>query len=268
MNSNILVITVLYNQALEQTNIYRTLLRECENVFLYDNSPSPETKDNLPAGWHYVSAPSNPGLSKAYNLGAEYASEHGFDWLLITDQDTIFPAGAFQEYTKRIAETEYPEIIIPQVITTDHRFLSPVKTHGYVSRLAESAPSGDINLKKYAVINSGICVNTAAFQQCGGYNEKVSLDFSDFQFIEKFSKINPRAYVLNIKCIQDFSDITDNKEKKLSRFRLFCKSLKGYESSRPFGKVELTGVALKRAISVSLSTKTLLPLRIFLKEYL
>ena len=40
---------------------------------------------------HYISDPTNPGVSKAYNVGFELARQLNKKWLLLLDQDTVFP---------------------------------------------------------------------------------------------------------------------------------------------------------------------------------
>ncbi|MDE6340469.1 MAG: glycosyltransferase, partial [Muribaculaceae bacterium] len=229
--SNILIITVLYNQRIQQTNVFKTLLKGYGNVFIYDNSPSPENITSLPAGWHYISDPTNPGLSKAYNCGAKYAIEHGFDWILITDQDTEFPDDALHGYEAAIKMNPDIGMFIPQVRATEQLYLSPVKLRHYMPRLSKSVPAGKIRIKDYAIINSGTLINVSKFMECGGYNEKVFLDFADFQFMERFGNLNREAYVIPVICKQDFSDITQSKEQKLNRFKLACASIRGYRTS-------------------------------------
>lgn len=264
----ILIVTVIFNQKLRDTNVYKSLLnrRKAYKVFIYDNSPSDINSHigALPSGWVYTHDPSNPGLSTAYNKAARYAAANNIPWLLITDQDTIFPASALDHYRMYFEHNEEYCMFVPAVMTSTGMFLSPVRTHGYNARLSHSAPRRKIKLKDYAVINSGILVATDSFLSCGGYNEKVFLDFSDFQFIERFAAKYHTAYVMDFDILQDFSNISDPPQKKLARFSLFCRSLDGYRSLRRFGRLQLRLVMLKRALSLCLSLRSPRPLQILI----
>lgn len=264
----ILIVTVIFNQKLRDTNVYKSLLnrRNAYKVFIYDNSPS-DINSNigaLPSGWVYTHDPSNPGLSTAYNKAAQYAAANNIQWLLITDQDTLFPDYALDLYRMNFERNEKYCMFVPGVMTSSGMYLSPVRAHGYNARLSSKEPRGEIKLKDYAVINSGILVTTGSFLSCGGYNEKVFLDFSDFQFIERFATKYHTAYVMDFDILQDFSNISDPPQKKLARFGLFCRSLEGYQSLRRFGRLQLRMVMLKRALSLCLSLRSLKPLQILI----
>lgn len=267
MNCNILIVTVLFNQQIKHTNVFRTLLGGYEDVYIYDNSAVAQISGQIPSKWVYVSDPSNPGLSTAYNKAAEYAHGHGYDWLLICDQDTIFPKNSIKTCLSHIQKHPGYNLFVPRIMADNSKYMSPIRIRNYVTKLSDSVPSGRIDLDKYAVINSGMLVNTGAFLKCGGYNENVFLDFSDFQFIEKFSRLYPDAFVMDMTCKQNFSNLTDSTESKLNRFRLFCKSLYGYESLHRFGKHKITLIVIKRTLSLCLQSRSFKPLSIFFKTY-
>lgn len=267
--AKILIVTVIYNQRISDTNVYKTLLSEKEDVYIYDNSPSPQPIDNLPKNWVYIWDKSNPGLSVAYNSAAHYAATHSYDWLLISDQDTIYPQKTLERYRWHIGAFRTTRMFLPKVKISDSTYLSPVKSKFYFARTSDKIPvSGEIELKKYAVINSGILVTTDSFLSCGGYNNKVFLDFSDFQFIERFEKLYKIAYVSDIICQQDFSDINDSHSKKLMRFEMFCKSLKEYKCIQKRNKIFIHLAALRRVIALTLKIRSLKPIKIFLLRYL
>lgn len=266
-NCNILIVTVIYNQRIEDTNIFKSLLSEDDYVFIYDNSPKPQDIKRLPSNWIYISDTSNSGLSKAYNKAADYAQTQGIEWILIADQDTLFPHNAIDIYRMNIKLHGDIHMFLPKVRTVRNLYISPVKTVGYMPRPSRFTPDSKISLKKHAVINSGTLVSTEAFKSCGGYNENVFLDFSDFQFMERFAFRYQFAYVLNMECIQDLSTFSDSTEKKISRFRLFCKSLSGYQSLRKFGRLQITAVVAKRALKLCIATRSLKPVAIMAKNY-
>lgn len=265
--SDILVVAVLYREQLTDSKAYQTLLRDAPHVYIHDNSPEEADPKNLPEDWIYRSDTSNPGLSAAYNAAAGYAAENGFRWLLLTDHDTTYPVGAFQrmeELTKRWPDEA---ILIPKVKIPDGRYLSPVPLRGFFTRLERAPLDGEVELKETAIINSGMLVNVEAFNKSGGYNEKVFLDFSDFQFIERLSSVAKKGRVIDEELLQDFSGVEDNRERALKRFEMFCRSLKGYEKRNLRTRLALLAVVMKRSLSLSIRVHNLSPWVIMMNNY-
>lgn len=264
----VMIVTVLYGQPLEQTNVFHSLLDPRERVYIHDNSPVPSAPESLPSNWTYVSDPSNPGLSAAYNAAAAIARSEGIDWLLIADQDTAFPEGMLTKMRETIASYPGERVFLPVVRISNGQYMSPVKMHGYVARLSEKPLDGVVPLNSTAAINSGLMVRTDAFWECGGYNEKVPLDFSDFQFLERLGGIVPKARVANIILRQSFSDKDDDAPTKLKRFERFCRSLGGFESKRQSARRDLRLVAIKRMLSLMVSTRSMKPMKIFRDHFM
>lgn len=268
MQSRILLVNVLYNERLEDTKTYATLLQGSANVLLIENSPEPlSSKTDLPASWHYVSFPDNPGLSAAYNYAAGFAQQHGFDWILLTDQDTIFPSGILEKYRAAIEEHPDYRLFCPQVSIGANRFMSPVPMNRYRCRIQKSAPSGEIGLHSFAVINSGMLIHVETFIQAGGYRAEVRLDFADFQFLERFRKMSPKAFVINAVCQQSFSNEVQTGEQKINRYRLFCRSLRNYVCENNKDRKYIRQVAFKRACSLALELKSFRPFKIFHSDF-
>ncbi len=265
---SVMVVTVLYGQPLEQTNVFHSLLDAGERVYIHDNSPVPSAPESLPPLWNYVSDTSNPGLSAAYNAAARVARSEGIEWLLIADQDTVFPEGMLRKMRETIASHPGERVFLPVVRISNGKYMSPVKMHGYVAKLSEKPLGGIVPLNSTAAINSGLMVRVDAFLECGGYNERVPLDFSDFQFMERLSRIEPQARVTKIVLRQSFSDKDDDAPAKLRRFERFCRSLSGFESARPHSRRDLRLVAVKRMLSLMLSTRSLTPVGIFREHFM
>lgn len=278
----ILYIIILYRQNLRECKAYQTLLHDRKNVYIHDNSPigkdySPKGEnvspiasapDDLPEGWVYVSDPSNPGLSAAYNAAARYARDHGFEWLVITDQDTAYAAGAGDRYEN--LPSEYPEegVFMPRVSIPGGMYISPVKKRFYMARPQAVPEEGRVRLDKTAVINSGLMVSVDAFERSGGYNEKVFLDFSDYQFIDRLAEISPYGRVTKEETRQSFSANDDKGDARLNRFGLFCRSLAGYDKKRLATRLGIGMAAMKRTLSLAIGLRSMKPFEIFLKNYI
>lgn len=252
----ILPIIVLYNQSLFNTRTYLSVLRGSKLPFLvYDNSPTAmHSSDEFSHEIKYVSDIENGGVSKAYNYGASYAKENGFDWLLLLDQDTIFPDGALNRYIA--SQLMNPQIMLfaPVLRLVTGRPFSPTKSflkHSYPIILT---PGKIYPLSKIVPVNSGILVNTDAFIRVEGYDEMVPLDFADFLFIDRFAKKYKSFYLIDLICIQDFSNEERDPDKLLKRFEIFCRGAKNYKKSNYYDSFCFLYVVLRRAMGLTIKT--------------
>ncbi|BES62408.1 glycosyltransferase [Dysgonomonas capnocytophagoides] len=270
-NLKVLVVIVLYNESLLESKTYNTLLCDSidyDEIFIYDNSPVKQEVPSLSKKYQYIHYPDNPGLSKVYNEAANYAATKGIDWLLLLDQDTSFPKGAWSSYLQAVEKFPYIKMFTPRHIIKSGRFISPVP---YIYRFACSktfVPIGIASFEKFIPINSGMLVNVQAFIEVGGYNEAVTLDFSDTQFVERFTSKYKEFYILDCICSQDFSAETTNFTSLLNRFEIFCKCARNCQKNRLVDKIQYFLVVLKRTISLSVKCKKVVFLRYFFKYYL
>ncbi len=269
--TDILFVIVLYNQSFKDTNSYKSLLNSVSthNIFIWDNSVSSALNNGLESsGFQYTHSIENKGVSFPYNRAFDYARKKGFQWIMLLDQDTIF-ADTFLEKLE-LAMHQHPKInmFCPLHQLTNGLYLSPAKLFMKFTRLSNKQISGIIDLSDYAIINSGLVVSVDLFKKTGGYNEKVFLDYSDFQFIERCTKFDSKAFCINSVCIQDFSNDCVEEEKLLNRFALFCQSLKGFENRTIIGTFEYYLVVLKRCLSLVYRLKSFRPIEIFYNQYI
>lgn len=269
---SILFVIVLYKMRLFETQTYKTLLKHNNQfrLFVYDNSPEPmhssdefET-DNI----KYVSDTKNSGLSAAYNKAAKYAATENIEWVLLLDQDTQFAKDIIDEYCCAVAQNSEIKLFIPPMKIGNGKYISPVKMFFHTTKPSKKTPFGIVSLKQYTPINSGMLINTKAYWSVNGYNEAVFLDYSDYQFIERFKKIYPKAYVLSSVCHQNFSNDIEDNSSKLKRFELFCRSLKNCEKHSIIDTLGYQYVVLKRTLSLIVKSRSLSPIKILMTNYL
>lgn len=268
-SDSILFVLVLYNCKLNDSITYQTLLKNNNDlaIYIYDNSAHSQqiTLPNV----IYINDPSNPGLGVAYNSAANYAKQKGFKWILLLDQDTTFPEGILKEYEQSIMFHHNIYMFAPPIRIGEKKFMSPVRLIWKIGLLKPRVPHKRIvSLYKFSPINSGLCISVDKFIAAGGYKPEVILDYSDFQFIEYFKKISPLCYILNTEVIQDFSVFTEDLNKSLIRFQLFCKSIKACDKKNILDKVGFFIVVLKRSLSLSIKKMTIKPLIILYQSYI
>lgn len=271
MQDNILFVIVLYCTKLQDTKTYNSLVRYNPEalLYVYDNSPEPQhSLHEFGVNVKYVSDVSNPGISYANNCAADYARSMGVKWMLFLDQDTLFPPGILKEYMEAIRQNPKIKLFAPPMEIKENLYMSPVKICFHCAHLAKTVPQGVQSLKEYAPINSGQLINTDAFHEVGGYNEKVPLDFCEYQFHRRLIRKYDTFFVLKTSCRQEFSDQVQNTGQKLRRYEIFCRCLKNCEKDGFFDRLAYCYVVFKRALSLVIGCGSLKPLRIFFMIYL
>ena len=274
MNDNkILIVIVLYKQSINNSNAYNSLKEYLIDypIFFYDNSPEydKENERYFKLEDTYTHNPLNPGLSFAYNRAAQYASEKSYKWLLLLDQDTILPDSILDSYQRIIREHPESMLFAPCVkIKNNDYFISPGKK--ILKRAVSKGRKiiGELSLKKYTAINSGLLINVNAYLKCGGYNNKVFLDFSDFQFFERFSKYYDNFYAMDITLEQELSNNETDFNRLMNRFRIFCYCARNCERKTFLDIIGYLIVVSGRAIKLFIRTKNFVFFRVVLDNFI
>lgn len=264
--TKILCILVLYHCNLQDSRTYKTFEPANEHLLIFDNSEYSQDISNTIPKAIYIHNGTNVGLSVCYNQAAKFAGEHGYQWLLFLDQDTDFSGVTIDDYEKAIEENPECQMIAPMVMCGEYT-MSPMNFKHHFATLSRASFSGKQKIRNISVINSGMCVSLEAFEKCGGYNEKVFLDYSDHEFVGRYKKHFEFLYVLPKVIRQDFSAKTDSKQSSLGRFRLFCRSLSGCEKASMKDVCEYAFVIMKRMLSLILRFHTIAPCGIAYKNY-
>ena len=130
----VLAVLVLYRQDLAQSPTYLSLGGELRrlgaqlDLLVYDNSEQASSlPENAPAdGWRisYQHDGTNPGVSRAYVEGARLGASRGKRWLLLLDQDTVFPPGALDAYVDELRRHPDARLFAP-ILRVAGRIASP-----------------------------------------------------------------------------------------------------------------------------------------------
>jgi GT2 family glycosyltransferase len=229
--ARMLPVVVLYQQSLEQSLTLQSLhqnLLELDlrmPILVYDNSKEPHSaEDNF--NWKsfqvfYIHDPQNSGLSKAYNMAADKAMNLQKEWLFLLDQDTEFSAGSLQKYETSVRENAQINLFCPLLTLADGTIFSPARVKYKRGYPPKGIKSGLHNLCQYSPVNSGMLVRLTLFQGVGGYNEKIKVDFCDFQFIEKVRCLSPQFYLTSARGLQNFSSKELSVTKQQQRFKIY-----------------------------------------------
>lgn len=229
---DLLVILVLFNTQLSESAAYISLSKSLGgscHLFIYDNSPEPQTWASDAFKITYVHDKRNPGVSKAYNEGFKKAKELKKKWLLLVDQDTEFPIGAFKKYSQAISQ-ENTGLVIP-ILRDARGIVSPLKfSLGGGQRLRHLEANRKIELIDYYFHNSGLLVSVEKFERVGGYDENVPLDFSDFVFVHRLRNHCTHFFVTDITCQHSLASTSNsNAGERLVRFKSYVSSSKHFQ---------------------------------------
>lgn len=258
-------IIITYNIDYQQCNTYKTLLSyypDCEKL-IYDNSSSPINSKYKTDKTFYIHNPQNPGITVAYNQGVALAIQScSAKFVLLLDQDTIFEADYIEKLTATISKAPDVNIIAPIITYEKNKFFSPVLFSLFTIHGANLHP-GIYDLKKYLPVNSGTCIRCKTYTQVGGYNERIKLDFADFDFFERVSYISPEFYIIESYAQQAFSNSETNLLKLFNRYKIYICDAKNYQ-----GKYVIGFHILKHTLSLTIRTKSLRFLIYYFRHYI
>ncbi|NWJ51818.1 MAG: glycosyltransferase [Bacteroidetes bacterium] len=272
-------VVVLYNNTIEEsitlTSINRNLeiIKKKIDIIVYDNNNYSEIKNGTiflhgQLKIHYFHDPTNPGVSKAYNFAANYANNLKKNWLLLLDQDTDFPVDAIDNYILSIKQNPEIKLFAPILKDSTGAIISPCR---YIFKRGfplKRVTTGITSLQNISPLNSGILIYLTTFFLSGGYNELIKLDFSDFQFIERFKKINTYCYIINVECLHNFSNSETNTSKLNNRFIFYCDGAKKIKKSSTIDRFTYFMVVLLRATRLVYRTKKSIFFKTFIFHYL
>ena len=118
----------------------------------------------------------NLGIAAALNIACTTAVEKGFDWMLTMDQDSSFVE---DDLRKMIADINVIEKQYGKVgIITPHHILA----EGYTEDLGENFT------RRRIAMTSGNLLNLQAYKDVGAFEEKLFMDFVDYEYCLRLRK--------------------------------------------------------------------------------
>lgn len=264
MHKSVFPIIVIYKVRLNESECYNSFLSKLalDKFMVYDNSPSDFVQhiDDLPSNAVYVRDETNGGLSKAYNRAAKYALENGYERLLLLDQDTKFPIDMYEKMTR----SEY-DVCAPIVQLKGQVSFSPSVWKNFSVKGANIKP-GKYSLSKYLLINSGLCVSVKLFHLAGGYNEKVRLDFADFQFMSRLSRVTDSFELLDVVALQDFSNDETDAKRLLTRYRMYLEGASNFCPNSSIEMLRIKWMVVLHTLALTKRTKSLEFLKLWFRN--
>jgi GT2 family glycosyltransferase len=268
---DLLVIIVIYNKPISK--LYLIQNNNLSNsktfdIFIYDNSPKKQVIPDISnVKFHYVFNKNNAGVSKGYNCGIKKAKELCKKYVVLLDQDSQILFSNFENYLSLYNKYGDKYIYAP-IMKNYNKIYSP----GYINYFAGKVQKKKdfiykemYSLKDKSLINSGLFFDVTLVESIGTFNEKIKLDFSDFDFIEKYKKTNNNIILLNLFIEHNLSgDEGKDYHKEMLRYKYYCNGAKFFSMSSK--KLKLFPV-FRRMLRLMVKYKSLHPIGVFIKYF-
>ena len=253
------VICVLYDQKLTAGDTWNTLLEPVlhrAQIVLADNSDDTQLREeNRSAadscGAVYIDMQGNRGLPAAYNRAVGAAVG---EWIVIADQDTVFPGNYLQVLEEAAGKTEY-DVLVP-VVKAGQKILSPCLKKGSRFVPVETEVLTGEAIQKAFFINAGLAFRRELLEDPEiRYDEQLFLDFVDFDLVNRLrtrARTKVRFGQLPDVVLQQQFSGTEKRtaEQDLQRFRHFVHDGRLFYE-RWYGKKEAENAIRRRALRLA-----------------
>jgi GT2 family glycosyltransferase len=221
-------VLVLYQQLAGDSVAFQTLvqaltgnneLRDCIDIFLYDNSSNAQHVPSIPlVKLSYQHDTYNGGLAAAYKSALRHALVMGNPWLLLLDQDTqlsenflltLLTAIDQQNGNKQIAA------IVPKLVF-QNKILSPFRLTWFGQRTVSSEFAG-VPIFPITAFNSGAAFRVDFLKYLDDFDSTFWLDYLDYRLFHAVASTGKVALVLPIQ-LQHALSLIDSKQ-YMSHFR-------------------------------------------------
>ena len=261
---NIFPIIVTYCTDYHSTAVYQNLIRfypDCQ-LLIYDNSPTSINKKYGNENQKYIHDATNGGVTAAYNAGASIAKEMGKSHIVLFDQDTIFNKDYLNILEADIRQHPDINLMVPAILYGKQKPFSPVRMT-FLSIQPVCLGVGEYSLRDYLPVNSGACINLSAFEQVDGYNERIKLDFADFDFFQRLIPVSHKFLIVDSVAFQQFSNQETDIEKLMNRFRLYIADARNYQ-----GRRSIAFHVLRHTIALSIRCRSIRFITYYIRHYL
>ncbi len=248
-------VVVLYHPDQKLIGNIKTYMKDLDVLYAIDNS---DQKNNVLVQELksiqrvvYLDNKGNRGIAHAQNRAAKLAISKNYEWLLTMDQDSY-------------ASDDMVSILRSYLETHDTSSL------GIISAFHKnSLEKGNKSLQEFEqvikVMSSGNIINLKAFQEVGGFEEKLFIDMVDFEYCLRLNKAGYKIIVANkailhhklgtIKMIDNMLMISHNPARYYYYVRNELYMEKKYKDDFPVWLVDRHNYCVKRYIRTLLYEK-------------
>lgn len=175
--AEVMAVVVTYHPPPELAAHLRAIRRQVGSLVVVDNgSPDAARIETLCAelGAGFIGNVANEGIARALNQGAERARQGGFRWLATFDQDSAPPDGLIAGLWS--LALRWPDAARIGIVAASFHDRHLGRTWSDPSNtLVDGSDWREVR----TLITSGSLVNMASFDDVGGYDERLFIDFVD-----------------------------------------------------------------------------------------
>lgn len=160
-------------------SLLAALADQCDHVIVVDNTPGgdPVLSQSLPVGSTLLTVGENIGIAAAQNIGIEHALAHGADAVLLSDQDSIIPAGMIDTLVSHLgpgvgAVGPVPVEGTDTLVYTDHE---------YGPKRPATLPDSDA-IEVSFLLASGCLIPREVLEEVGSMNSGLFIDHVDLEW--------------------------------------------------------------------------------------
>lgn len=176
------------------TDVVASLIHQVDSVIVVDNGNTEFSSafDNCIV----IHLNANFGIAYAQNRGIEKALSLDADWILLSDQDTVYPSDYVSSMLECARKNTLQNIggLVPVVFDEISGRRVPVM----LEKMKGAVPPVSGCLKVAHAVASGTLIPAAALQKCGLMREDFFIDFVDHEWCWRAASCG-----LNIYCLAD-----------------------------------------------------------------
>jgi len=185
-------VIVSFNTDIEKLRNLIRKLAEKATPIVADNSLNPSHASEIEKlvkaeSAHYISMHGNVGIGKAQNAGIVFAKSLGCEYVILMDDDSL-PANdmidqLFSALELKSAEIGSQVIVCPRPIDYE---IEVEDKEGRISTMTEC----------HDMMSSGTLIPMRVFEKIGYFDEKLFIDFVDFDWGWRFRAKNGRIFIV------------------------------------------------------------------------
>lgn len=211
---------ILYQPDLNKINqCINSLSSQVNEIFIIDNSKNNHKKyfiNNKKINYQFMNK--NLGIAEAQNVGIKIIRKKKYKFVILSDQDTNFTNKySFKMISKykELSKTNKIAALTPKFHNINNKVVYPAIIRKGFLRIKYNNHKKDIIVSE--TISSGLFVNLDAFEKIGYMNEKLFIDWVDYEWCWRAKKNQYYIFMIPTNIIYHQLGI-ENKNSFLSKY--------------------------------------------------
>lgn len=183
---NIIAIIITYNPVTaDLEKVISSLLPQVRKIIIVDNGSVNIDDFSLPQKVELIKLNENKGIATATNVGLKRAIELKADFVITSDQDSVYPDDYVDNFLKAYSKFDDKNVAayVPVFYEKNSQSIKPVyvKKHGFIKKIPQKKDFQFV----YQAIASGMIIKVSSLQTVGFMNEDLFIDSVDFEWCWK-----------------------------------------------------------------------------------